>query len=166
MTLSVRGCLYGSSGRGASPSRTVASLEGEHQVAVAPKTIALIVAGVVVVGGGFIVAPMIGDSFVASAGSTAAVAGEPVEFPVNEAGETYGSPIDGQVPDLMLTRAEGGKIGYVRVTELDLARNARKSSTNPNAVFDIPIYESDGVTTIGIFRVLDDTGNPREGSTR
>jgi hypothetical protein len=141
------------------------NLEGENRVAIAPKTVAAIVAGVVVVGGGFVVAPMVGDAFTASVAPNTAVAGGPVEFPVNANGETYGSPLNDQVPDLMLTRAEGGKIGYVRVSELDLARNARKSSTNPNRVFDIPVYLSDGETRVGVFRVVDDTGNPRDGGT-
>lgn len=127
-----------------------------------PKAIALTAVGVLVVGGAAVAAPMLGDSFTASVGSTSAAADGPVEFAVNANGETYGSPLNEQVPDLILTRAEGGKIGYVRVSELNHARNVRKSSTNPNKVFDIPVYESDGETKIGVFRVLDDTENPRD----
>lgn len=127
-----------------------------------PKAIALTAVGVLVVGGAAVAAPMLGDSLTASVGTTSAAAGGPVEFAVNANGETYGSPLNEQVPDLILTRAEGGKIGYVRVSELNHARNVRKSSTNPNKVFDIPVYESDGETKIGVFRVLDDTENPRE----
>ena len=132
-------------------------------MATAPKTIVLIVAGIVVLGGGVIAAPMLGDAFSASVAPSTAVLGDPVEFDVNANGETYGSPLNERVPDLVLTRGEGGQLGYVRVDELDLARNARKSSTNPNAVFDIPLYESDGETKIGIFRVLDDTAGVRDG---
>ena len=51
----------------------------------------------------------------------------------------------------------------MRVTELEHARNVRSSTADPNAVFDIDVYESDGETTIGIFRVLDDTPGPRDG---
>lgn len=127
-----------------------------------PKAIALTAVGVLVVGGAAVAAPMLGDSLTASVGTTSAAAGGPVEFAVNANGETYGSPLNEQVPDLILTRAEGGKIGYVRVSELNHARNVRKSSTNPNKVFDIPVYESDGETKIGVFRVLDDTENPRD----
>ncbi|RZT60676.1 hypothetical protein EV140_1190 [Microcella alkaliphila] len=128
---------------------------------ITPKAIALTAVGVLVVGGAAVAAPMLGDSFTASVAPTAA-AGGPVEFAVNANGETYGSPLNEQVPDLILTQAEGGKIGYVRVSELNHARNVRKSSTNPNKVFDIPVYESDGETKIGVFRVLDDTENPRD----
>jgi hypothetical protein len=122
-----------------------------------PKAIALTAVGVLLVGGAAVAAPMLGDSFTASVAPRPAAAGGPIEFAVNANGETYGSPLNEQVPDLILTRAEGGKIGYVRVSELNHARNVRKSSTNPNKVFDIPVYESDGETKIGVFRVLDDT---------
>ncbi|MFN3707565.1 hypothetical protein [Microcella sp.] len=130
-----------------------------------PKVIALAAVGVLLVGGAAVAAPMLGDSLTASVAPGGGVAGEPIEFAVNANGETYGSPLGDRVPDLMLTRAEGGKIGYVRVKELDLARNARKSSTNPNKVFDIPVYLSDGETKVGVYRVVDDTGNPRDGSS-
>ncbi|MGY6498559.1 MAG: hypothetical protein ACXIUP_10070 [Microcella sp.] len=131
---------------------------------ISPKVIALTAVGVLLVGGAAVAAPMLGDSFTASVAPPPAAAGGPVEFAVNANGETYGSPLNEQVPDLMLTRAEGGKIGYVRVSELNHARNLRKSSTNPNRVFDIPVYLSDGETKIGVFRVLDDTENPRDRS--
>ncbi len=132
-------------------------------MAVAPKTIAMLVGGVLVVGGGFVLAPTLGDMFTQSVAPTTGVMGDDVEFAVNESGETYGSPIDGRVPELIVARAEGGKTGYVRVSELDLARNANRSTVDPNAVFTIDVYESDGVTTIGIFRVTDDTPGPRDG---
>lgn len=130
-------------------------------MATAPKTIVLLIAGVVVVGvGGFIAAPIVGDAFTASVAPPAEVVGEPIEFPVNDKGETYGSPVGDQVPDLIMARAEGGNLGYVRVSELEAARAARAESTNPNAVFDITVYRSDGETRAGVFRVLDDTGSP------
>lgn len=132
-------------------------------MAIAPKMIAMIVGGVVVVAGGFAAAPALGDLFTRSVAPSTGIVGEPVEFPVNENGETYGSPIDGQVPDLIVARAEGGKTGYVRVSELDLARNANRSTVDPNAVFTVDVYESDGETTIGVFRVTDDTPGPRDG---
>ncbi|MBX9472560.1 hypothetical protein [Microcella sp.] len=132
-------------------------------MAVSPKTIVLVVVGLVVVGGGFVAAPALGDAFTQSVAPPADILGDDVEFAVNANGETYGSPINDRVPDLILTRAEGGKIGYVRVSELEHARNVRSSTADPNAVFDIDVYESDGETTIGIFRVLDDTPGPRDG---
>lgn len=128
-----------------------------------PKIIALVVVGVVVVGGVFAAAPMLGDAFTASVAPSSTILGDDVEFAVNENGETYGSPINDRVPNLILIRAEGGAIGYVRVSELDLARNARRSTLDPNAVFTIDVYKSDGVTTVGVFNVKDDTPGPRDG---
>jgi len=149
---------------GSDPHYGCTLLEGETNVATAPKTIVLIVAGVVVAGCGFLAAPMLGDAFTAAVAPSSEILGEPVEFAVNANGETYGSPLNDRVPDLILTRAEGGKLGYVRVTELEHARSLRNSSSNANAVFDIPVYQSDGETRVGVFRVLDDTVSPRSGS--
>jgi hypothetical protein len=132
-------------------------------MAIAPKTIALMVGGVVVVGAGFALAPILGDVFTQSVAPSSEILGGPVEFSVNANGETYGSPVNDQVPDLILTKAEGGKIGYVRVSELEFARNLRSSNPDPNEVIDIDVYESDGVTIIGNFRVLEDTPGPRDG---
>jgi hypothetical protein len=124
-------------------------------MAIAPKTIALTVGGVL--------APILGDVFTQSVSPSMEIMGGPVEFAVNANGETYGSPVNDQVPDLILTKAEGGKIGYVRVSELEFARNLRSSNPDPNEVIDIDVYESDGVTVIGNFRVLVDTPGPRDG---
>ncbi len=127
------------------------------------KTILLVAAGLVVVVGAFVAAPLVGDAFTESVAPSSSILGEPVEFAVNDNGETYGSPVNDQVPNLILIRAEGGKIGYVRVSELDFARNLAKSNPNPNAVFTVDVYKSDGVTTVGIFRVRTDTPGPRDG---
>lgn len=132
-------------------------------MAIAPKTIAMIARAVVIVGGGFIAAPALGDLFTQSVAPSSAILGDPVEFAVNANGETYGSPINDRVPELILTRAEGGKTGYVRVSELDLARNSSRSNPDPNAVYTIDVYEANGTTTIGTFRVKDDTPGPRDG---
>ncbi len=132
---------------------------------IAPKTMVIMsaAAGLVVVGGAFAAAPVLGNAFDSSVAPASQILGEPLEFAVNENGETYGSPVNDRVPDLILTRAEGGKIGYVRVSELEHARNLRSSTVDPNAVFDIDVYESDGETVVGIFRVLADTPGPRDG---
>lgn len=132
-------------------------------MAVAPKTIVMIVGGVIVVGGAFAAAPVIGDLVDQSAAPPTSIIGDPVEFAVNENGETYGSAINERVPDLILARAEGGKVGYLRVSELEFTRNLVRSDPDPNAVYNIEVYESDGVTTIGTFRVRDDTPAPRDG---
>ena len=118
-------------------------------MAIAPKTIVLIVGGLVVVGGGFALAPVLGDMFNQSMSPTSEILGAPVEYSVNEAGETFGSPVGGSVPDLIAARSDDGVIGYVRVSELDQQRNLAKSTTNPDAVFAVEVYESDGVTVVG-----------------
>ena len=132
-------------------------------MATSAKTILLVAAGLLVVGGAFAAAPLVGDAFTESVAPSSSILGDAVEFEVNANGETFGSPINDRVPKLILTRAEGGKIGYVRVSELDLARNLAKSTPNPNAVFTVDVYQSDGVTVIGIFRVRPDTPGPRDG---
>lgn len=132
-------------------------------MAVAPKTIAMIVGGVVLVGGAFAAAPVIGSLVDQSAAPAAAIVGGPVEFPVNANGETYGSAVNDAVPDLIVARAEGGKLGYIRVSELEFTRNLVRSDPNPNSVYNIDVYESDGETTLGTFRVRDDTPGPRDG---
>jgi hypothetical protein len=132
-------------------------------MAIAPKTIALIVGGLVVVGGGFALAPVLGDLFTQSVSPTSEILGEPVEFDTNANGETFGSPINDRVPDLILTSGDGGEIGYVRVSELDQARNLSRSESDPAAVFPIDVYESDGVTVVGTFTVDDETPGPRDG---
>ena len=132
-------------------------------MSIPPKTIALIVGGVVVVGGAFVAAPALGDLFSASFGGGAGIVGEVAEFSVNEAGETYGSPGGGSVPDLIPARADDGVIGYVRVSELDLERNLAKSTTNPDAVFAVDVFESDGTTVVGELTVTADTPGARHG---
>ncbi len=127
------------------------------------KTIALIVGGVVVVGGAFVAAPVLGDLFSASVSGNSSIAGDEVEFSVNDAGETYGSPVGGSVPDLIPALADEGVIGYIRVSELDLERNLAKSTTNPDAVFAVDVYESDGTTVIGTLIVTADTPSGRDG---
>jgi len=127
------------------------------------KTIALIVGGVVVVGGAFVAAPVLGDLFSASVSGNSSIAGDEVEFSVNDAGETYGSPVGGSVPDLIPALADEGVIGYIRVSELDLERNLAKSTTNPDAVFAVEVYESDGTTVIGTLIVTADTPSGRDG---
>jgi len=127
------------------------------------KTIALIVGGVVVVGGAFVAAPVLGDLFSASVSGNSSIAGDEVEFSVNDAGETYGSPVGGSVPDLIPALADEGVIGYIRVSELDLERNLAKSTTNPDAVFAVDVYESDGTTVVGTLIVTADTPSGRDG---
>lgn len=132
-------------------------------MAIAPKTIVMIAGGLLVVGGGFALAPTLGDMFTAAVAPSDEIYGDQVEFEVNANGETFGSAINDRVPDLIIARAEGGKLGYIRVSELEFTRNLVRSDPDPNAVYQIDVYESDGETTIGTFRVLDDTPGPRDG---
>lgn len=139
------------------------SSAGESNMGMSPKTIALVVVGVVVVGGVFAAAPMLGDAFTASVAPSSTILGDDVEFAVNDNGETYGSPINDSVPKLILALADGGETGYVRVSELDLARNSAKSTTNSDAVFSVDVYQSDGITVVGVLTVTADTPGPRDG---
>lgn len=97
----------------------------------------------------------------------------PTLFGVNARGETYGDAIsDRGQPDLILvevTSADGTQIqGYVRTSELNasspehagqpsnpdeaLKWQAERDEKYPNG-WDIPVYESDGVTVMGSFHV-------------
>lgn len=82
---------------------------------------------------------------------------------MNDAGETYGSPVGGSVPKLIPARSDAGDIGYVRVSELDQQRNLAKSTTNPDAVFAVDVYEVDGETVIGSLTVTAETPGARDG---
>ncbi len=132
-------------------------------MALPAKTIALVVGGVVLVGGAFAAAPALGDLLAAPLAEDSAIIGDPVEYEVNAAGETYGSPVNGTVPDLIPARTDAGDIGYVRVSELDQQRNLAASSIDESKVFAVDVYESDGTTVIGTLTVTKDTPGPRDG---
>ncbi len=81
---------------------------------------------------------------------------------VNARGETYGVVGDGSEPDLIAAIATNGRWGYVRRSELDEAAGANPSTpaealawqdAHAGETFFIPVYESDGETVIGSFRV-------------
>ncbi|GAA1733916.1 hypothetical protein [Aeromicrobium alkaliterrae] len=88
-----------------------------------------------------------------------------VDFPVNDRGQTYGSEDDAsydQRPDLLAVVATNGAEGFVVRDDLDEATGANvanpdeavewertKEAGLPDAV--LPVYASDGVTTIGEF---------------
>ncbi len=81
-------------------------------------------------------------------------------YPVNESGETYGKPTDPlHPPDLLLAQGTDGTIGYVRSSELigeDPATPEeavkRQLTLNPDGRA-ISLYEDDGKTVIGEFKV-------------
>jgi hypothetical protein len=66
---------------------------------------------------------------------------------VNENGQTYGTPNENGMPDLQAAQATNGKIGYIYFDDL--------MPTDPalDVDRDIPVYESDGTTQIGVFHI-------------
>lgn len=83
-------------------------------------------------------------------------------FKKNAKGETYGSGAYAmspeEEPDLMSAVATNGKSGYIRTSELEAAApppaNPEEAAKNEGPLRDsIPVYESDGTTIIGEFRI-------------
>jgi hypothetical protein len=66
------------------------------------------------------------------------------------------------VPDLLAAPTDDGKLGYVRVNELELARNVAGSLESGIRVVDV--YANDGETVIGQFTVTKDRPGPRSGN--
>jgi hypothetical protein len=108
----------------------------------------------------------------ARAGDKPAQVGEAVTtaWPTNAAGQTYGnlpdakSPYD--APDLIGTVATNGGEGYVLKTDMMRPRpkTAEEAAAYNQAVmkgWTIPVFESDGVTQIGVFQC----GGPGTQST-
>jgi hypothetical protein len=87
---------------------------------------------------------------------------------VNASGETYGVSNQQGTPDLIAVVVDQGKTqGYVERSELNCASGGDVNSLAEAATWDevsenrnitIPVYESDGETTIGTFTVGDATG--------
>ncbi|ALC88117.1 hypothetical protein AM499_06760 [Bacillus sp. FJAT-22090] len=88
------------------------------------------------------------------------------EFPINEQGQTYGTPIipsgpgeAGYEPDLIKTKGENGLVGYVKA--IDLTSNfsspkealAHQEAIQAIGYVSIPLYKSDCKTIIGEFRM-------------
>jgi len=108
-----------------------------------------------------IVAPSLGDSFSARVVGTSALTDDDVEFQTNAEGETYGSAgVRGTVPDLLAARTDDGSLGFVRVSELELALNVATSTKKEGAV---EVYQSDGATVVGVLTVDETMGSPRDG---
>jgi hypothetical protein len=109
------------------------------------------------IGGGLMVSVALGGvSNVAGA-----VGNSGTNFPTNAAGQTYGSDSgvsQNRAPDLILTYATNGDLGYVYRNALWAADGTDVSSpaqaltymarTTPNS---IPVYEENGTTIIGSF---------------
>ena len=87
----------------------------------------------------------------------------PTQWGTNETGETFGVGKDGASPELLAVYATNGKQGYVRVSEL--AKIDGSSVRNPAEATEwmeshpagtraeVPVYESDGATEIGVFSI-------------
>ncbi|MBS42714.1 MAG: hypothetical protein CMH83_06020 [Nocardioides sp.] len=95
-----------------------------------------------------------------------------VELEVNEFGETYGSAEESKVdPDLVRAIATNGTVGYVRASDLNgpeplspeeavqMTLDAQKAGARM-----IPVYERDGRTVIGEFKVLPPLASVRSSS--
>ena len=72
------------------------------------------------------------------------------DWGVNANGQTYGTPNEKGVPDLIAAQATNGAIGYYYFTDLMPA-----GGDDRVAPYTIPVYESDGVTVIGQFPIGD-----------
>lgn len=84
------------------------------------------------------------------------------EWPKNAHGLTYGSALDAATPedepDLILTEATNGQVGYVHRTELDGDPKTPEEAIRQQVAQGdkgrlIPIYQSDGTTQVGVFFV-------------
>jgi hypothetical protein len=82
-------------------------------------------------------------------------------YPTNAAGQTYGGekPLV-KAPDLVAVVATNGKHGYCLNSQLNGRPNPPKTPEEAKAMSDrglrgytIPVYESDGVTQIGVFQI-------------
>ncbi|GIP37022.1 hypothetical protein J31TS4_03020 [Paenibacillus sp. J31TS4] len=88
---------------------------------------------------------------------------EVVNYPVNEQGQTYGQgpypPGPSKEPDLIKAVGENGVVGYVKSSDLDPKVNspeeavAYQKSKEGQGGITIPLYEADGKTVIGTFKV-------------
>lgn len=83
------------------------------------------------------------------------------DYPINENGQTYGAyPYGATVePDLVLADGENGVTGYIKASDLgSSASSPEEAIASQDAVKDvgyksIPLYEADGKTVIGEFRL-------------
>ena len=88
------------------------------------------------------------------------------EIKINEKGQTYGSNLAnteyGNEPDLILVEADNGKSGYVYKDDFYDTANQPKNPEEAVAYMEnlkkegpktIPVYESNGKTVIGSFKI-------------
>ncbi|MBW5468500.1 hypothetical protein GPJ61_11595 [Brevibacillus formosus] len=92
----------------------------------------------------------------------------PPNYPVNEQGQTFGSgPFPegpSQEPDLIEAKGENGVEGYVKSSDLSPTVSspeeaiAFQKSKEATGYRSIPLYELDGKTVIGEFRLYSSNG--------
>jgi hypothetical protein len=114
------------------------------------------IAGFVVLAGALVVGSV---SYVATTGTSSGVPNSVAKghavtsWNTNANGQTYGSlgshPFP---PDLVRVHAINHLVGYVYSIALERAK-ATSDSTTPSNVVLLPVYESDGKTKIGVFKV-------------
>jgi hypothetical protein len=84
-------------------------------------------------------------------------AGANEPFPVNDAGQTYGSDFGSKSrPDLVLARGDHGKHGYVKAAEVYYdpvvtLEDAQREAAKPPEPRTINLYAQDGTTVIDTF---------------
>ncbi|MHB1342636.1 MAG: hypothetical protein ACYCX5_12895 [Coriobacteriia bacterium] len=84
-------------------------------------------------------------------------------WPTNERGQTYGKPQETSAgchePDLMMVLATNGKVGYALSADLagpepsspeEAVRWQAERGSEPRT---IPVYESDGITQVGVCQI-------------
>jgi hypothetical protein len=136
-------------------------------------TVAALVTGAVATGGTALATGSIPLFYTPSStlGGEATLA-KPPAWPVNERGETYGVQGNSSVaPDLIRVQTLEGKEGYAFSRDLAAAEGSNVTSpkeamewmkTHAGTYIDVPVYEKDGRTKIGVFRIGDYEGRPFE----
>jgi hypothetical protein len=92
-------------------------------------------------------------------------------YPTNASGETFGSALAAtslaSEPDLILTTASNGQVGYMYKTDLQAADGSNVNSLQQAAAWDaerasvsevITVYAEDGVTKVGTFTITPGVG--------
>lgn len=83
---------------------------------------------------------------------------EQVPLAKNANGETFGVDSDDTPPELIQAEGSNGRVGYVRGSELEAGSGPEPTSPAEAALnipssFVVNLYESDGVTVIGEFKI-------------
>lgn len=97
---------------------------------------------------------------IANTYSNQSLAPDPV-YPRNENGQTYGSGLyatSDTEPDLIKAYGVDGTLGYVRSVDLDgpmpkTPQEALANQRRAGSIHQIPLYDVDGETVIGVFNV-------------